>query len=678
MNSTPFAELDDFYALPRISGLTLSPDGERLVASVASLNEDRTAYRNALWQIDPRGEQPPRRLTRSLKGEAGAAFLPNGDLLFSSSRPSHDGKEDADSALWHLPANGGEAQQWLRRPGGLLGLQVARQSGAIALLAGALPSARDAEEEKRLRALRKDGKVDAILHEGYPVRYWDADLGPEQPRLYLAQPIADSASAGAPQAGLELAPLAADAGEALRNASFELSADGRLLVSDWLRPVPGGDVENQLVVIDTRSGERRVLLALPGYYYPTFRLSPDGRTLAVAAMSKGSAGEAPRWQLLGVPLDGGEPRQLAPDWDDCPASLAWSPDGRRLYASADHQGRAPLFAIDLAGGVTRLTPDDAAYGDLSVSPCGRHLYALRQAIDSPPLPVRLDLEGDGALLVPLHAPCERPALPGHLTEVQTRAADGARVRAWLALPDDASAAEPAPLLLWVHGGPLGSWNGWSWRWNPWLAVARGYAVLLPDPALSTGYGRGFIQRGWGAWGDAPYQDLMAITDAAEGRDDIDASRSAAMGGSFGGYMANWIAGHSGRFRAIVSHASLWALDQFGPTTDAYHYWRQEMSEDMLQRYSPHRFVKDIRTPMLVIHGDRDYRVPIGEALRLWAELAEHFADGNGGMPHKFLYYPSENHWILAPQNAKLWYQTVFAFLALHVRGEAWQRPEALG
>ncbi|MBG7051849.1 S9 family peptidase [Pseudomonas aeruginosa] len=515
-------------------------------------------------------------------------------------------------------------------------------------MAEALPSAKDPEDEKRLRALRKDGKVDAILHERYPVRFWDTDLGPEQPRLYRAEPIVDSDGAGTPPARLELHGLTDDAGEALRNARFELSADGRLLVSDWLSARAGGNQQSQLVVIDTLSGARRMLLDLPGWHYPLFCLDPQGAALAVVAESEGTPSEAPRWQLLSVPLDGSEPRCIAPDWDGCPASLAWSPDGQHLYASADHQGRAPVFAIDPARrSVTRLTLDDAAYADLCVSPCGRHLYALRHAIDSPPLPVRLDLDAEVATLVSLRGPCQQPALPGRLTEVDATGADGARVRAWLALPAGASAAAPAALLLWVHGGPLGSWNGWSWRWNPWLAVARGYAVLMPDPALSTGYGRGFIQRGGGAWGDAPYQDLLAISDAAQARDDIDGQRSAAMGGSFGGYMANWIAGHTDRFRAIVSHASLWTLSQFGPTTDAYHYWRQEIGAQMLQHHSPHRFVRDIRTPMLIIHGDKDYPVPIGEALSLWAQLAEQFADEQGRMPHKFLYYPGENHWILA-------------------------------
>ncbi|HSV37885.1 MAG TPA: alpha/beta fold hydrolase, partial [Nocardioidaceae bacterium] len=274
-------------------------------------------------------------------------------------------------------------------------------------------------------------------------------------------------------------------------------------------------------------------------------------------------------------------------------------------------------------------------------------------------------------------PSPAPKLPGTLTEVESKGEDGSRIRAWLALPEGASAANPAPLLLWIHGGPLASWNAWSWRWNPWLAVAQGYAVLLPDPALSTGYGLDFIKRGWGAWGGAPYTDLLSITDAAETRDDIDQTRTAAMGGSFGGYMANWVAGHTDRFRCIVTHASLWALDQFGPTTDASWYWLREMTAEMAAANSPHLHVDSIRTPMLVIHGDKDYRVPIGEALRLWFELASRAEHEDGELPHKFLYFPDENHWVLTPQHAKVWYQTVLAFLGHHVLGEEWATPELL-
>jgi dipeptidyl aminopeptidase/acylaminoacyl peptidase len=190
-----------------------------------------------------------------------------------------------------------------------------------------------------------------------------------------------------------------------------------------------------------------------------------------------------------------------------------------------------------------------------------------------------------------------------------------------------------------------------------------------------------IQRGWGSWGGAPFDDLMAATDAACAHPRIDAQRTAAMGGSFGGYMANWVAGHTDRFDAIVTHASLWALDQFGATTDASYYWLREMTRDMATANSPHRFVSQIRTPMLVIHGDKDYRVPIGEALRLWFELLTESglpAAEDGSSPHRFLFFPSENHWVLTPQHAKVWYQVVTAFLARHVLGQDVELPETLG
>jgi dipeptidyl aminopeptidase/acylaminoacyl peptidase len=278
--------------------------------------------------------------------------------------------------------------------------------------------------------------------------------------------------------------------------------------------------------------------------------------------------------------------------------------------------------------------------------------------------------------VALSSPGAALTVPGRVEEVETTAADGTALRGWLVLPEAASAAAPVPLLLWVHGGPLASWNSWSWRWNPWLMAARGYAVLLPDPALSTGYGLHMIERGHGQWGQATYTDVLAITDAVTERPDIDATRTAMMGGSFGGYMANWIAGHTDRFQAIVSHAGLWALDQMLATTDWPAYWRRVFGDPLSQpeRYeanSPHRHVAQIATPMLVIHGDKDYRVPVGEALRLWADLAAHDKTA------KFLYFPDENHWILKPGDVPVWYETVFAFLAQYVLGQEWEQPELL-
>jgi len=682
VSDTPFHDLDDYIALPRVGGLAISPDGRRLVTTVSALDEDRTRYQPALWEVDPAGERPARRLTHGPSGESQPTFTAGGDLLFVAKRGTDD---DARPAVWSLPAAGGEASMVAAHPGGISGVSAAARAAVVVVMADALPSARDVDEDHRLRKARTEHKVSAILHSAYPVRYWDHDLGPDLPRLYAAEPTdAEPAEDAAPRGSHALRELTPTAGAALTEASTDLAADGSFLVTTWNVPVARGAVRTQLCRVDLADGARTVLVDDADAEVGGPRVSPDGRLVAYVREALSTAEQAPRMWVEVVDAAGGESRALTREWDRWPAQLRWLPDSSGLLVVADDDGRSRLFHVALdTGAVTRLT-DEGALTDVVVAPDGTAAYALRASYEHPAEVVRIDL-GDltgPAQVTALPGPAERPALPGTLTEVETTAADGARVRAWLALPEGASADTPAPLLLWIHGGPLGSWNSWSWRWNPWIMVARGYAVLLPDPALSTGYGQDFVQRGWGAWGEAPYTDLMAVTDAVEEREDVDASRTAAMGGSFGGYMANWVAGHTDRFRAVVTHASLWALDAFGPTTDAAWYWGREMSPEMALANSPHLHVGNIRTPMLVIHGDKDYRVPIGEGLRLWYELLSRSglpADEDGASPHRFLYFPDENHWILTPQNAKVWYEVNLAFLAEHVLGEApGDLPHTLG
>lgn len=694
---TPFHDLDAYVALPRMSGLALSPDGTRLVTAVSTLDAKRARYVSALWEVDPAGERPARRLTRSAKGESSAVFASTGDLLFTSARPDADAAapdDDAPAALWLLPADGAEARVVASRKAGIDGVVVADGAPVVVVPSEVLPSATDDASDERLIGARKDAKVAAILHTQYPVRFWDHDLGPSVPHLFAADltTVAAAPGAGAPAPRLELRDVTPDPGVGLRHQDAVLSPDGRTLVTSWTRPAARGTLRQQLVAVDVATGTRRVLLDDPAADLGSPVVSPDSRRVAYTRETISTPTTAPQVQLWVLDLDAPEAgRRVAAEWDRWPHEVVWTRDGAGLLVQTDDLGRGPVFhvAVD-SGAVTRVTADDAAFSDLRLSPDGSTLYALRTSYAAPAHPVRIDLAAalaDGAPVaaIALPAPAPLPVLPGTLTEVTATAEDGADLRAWLVLPEGASAATPAPLLLWIHGGPLGSWNAWSWRWNPWIMAARGYAVLLPDPALSTGYGQDFVQRGWGSWGAAPFADLMAITDAAVARADVDEARTGAMGGSFGGYMANWVAGHTDRFGGIVTHASLWALDQFGPTTDDAFYWEREMTAEMAVANSPHLSVEKIVTPMLVVHGDKDYRVPIGEGLRLWYELLSRSAlaaDDEGRTPHRFLYFPDENHWVLTPQHAKVWYQVVEVFLAEHVLGLAGDElpalPETLG
>ena len=678
-DATPFSDLDTYLALRRLGTIALSTDGARLVATAQDLDAKATGYVSALWEVDVDGVEPARRLTRSAKGESNPVFGPDGALWFTSGRPAPPTGPDEDDerpALWRLPAGGGEAPRVATRAGGVGPVAVARTSGTVVLGADVLPGATDDADDAARRKARKDKKVAAILHDASPVRYWDHDLGPDQPHLFVSS--ATTAATADESAEIPLTDITPTPGRSLDEAAFAVSDDGVFVVTEWTEPEGTSDSRTDLVLIDVATGARHTLATDPDYTFGSPSISPDGLTVACVRQRRSTVAEPVDSRLWLLPIDGSPGHDPVPDLDLWPDAPTWSPDGSTVYFTADELGHAPAFAVEVATGtVTKLT-SAGAFAHLQPSPDGRYLYATRSGYTDPGSIVAIDLgapAGTEPLVLP--GPTGVPDLPGTLTEVTTTAADGTPLRAWLALPSGADDAARAPLLLWVHGGPLGSWNTWSWRWNPWLMVARGYAVLLPDPAFSTGYGLEMVRRGWGDWGDAPYTDLMTITDAALERDDVDPTRIAAMGGSFGGYMANWIAGHTDRFAAIVTHASLWSLVQFGGTTDLPAYWRREMTPERAAANSPHAFAADIATPMLVVHGDRDYRVPIGEGLSLWASLLEHHDGDPATLPHRFLYFPDENHWVLSPQHAKLWYQAVHAFLAWHVLGEPWSAPELL-
>ena len=658
-------DLDHYLSLPRVSGLTLSPDGSRLVVGVATVAPKGTSFVTSLWDVDPEGEREPRRLTRSRPGESGAVFTADGSVAFTTSRPDPDVADDPLEelpGLWLLPLDGAEARPVLLPPGGIDAIAPARDVPVVALGVPSHPGTTSTDEDLERAKARKDAGVTAQLFDSYPIRYWDHYLGPRQRRLGVLNLETD-----------EVREVLDGSGRALDTVDFALTPDGATVVTGYMPDGATGPTD--LLAVDVASGERRVLAA-DGTAHVSITVSHDGRTVACVRGERGDKVTAGRRSLLLVDLETGEARAVAEDLDLWPDELRWGPDGSALYFCADELGHRPLFRVDLADGtVTRLSAAGAFHSPCP-SPDGARIFALRSSMTSPPEVVVLDTTSPDQEPQPLATPGHPIDVPGTATQLLTEASDGFPVYSWLVLPEGASVESPAPLVMFIHGGPLGSWNDWSWRWNPHLLAARGYAVLLPDPALSTGYGQAFIDRGRGKWGEAPYTDLMACVDAAVARPDIDETRTAAMGGSFGGYMSNWIAGHTDRFRCIITHASLWALDQFHGTTDVGIWWEREFGDPYTEpeRYeanSPHRHVASIKTPMLVIHGELDHRVPVGEALRLWTDLRRHEVEA------KFLYFPDENHWILKPQNVRVWYETVFAWLDQYVLGEDWTQPALL-
>jgi len=559
--------------------------------------------------------------------------------------------------------------------GGVDAVAAARDADVIAFGAGVHPAAKDLADDAERAKARKEAGVGALLFDQYPIRYWDEWLAPRARRLFVAAPTAPERD---PEAKVEPRDLTGDVGPvALVESGIDLSPDGTTLYTRWVDYSRSPMITEDLVAIDLATGERRSLTDGDAWYAAP-AVSPNGRSVACLRGTFGSPDEASEVTLWLVDAATGGGRDLTPQLDLWPDSIVWAPDSAAVFFTADLDGGVAVMRVDLAGGRVTTLVSDGAISDLCPSPDGTTVYALRSTVSTPARIVRFDSRTADQSAVELANGIDEGGIAARssVERLTATAADGTSVRSWLVLPPEASAENPAPLVVFVHGGPLGSWAGWHWRWNPHFLTERGYAVLMPDPAISLGYGQRMVQRGWGDWGGAPYTDVMAATDAALTRPDLDTARTALLGGSFGGYMANWVAGQTDRFRAIVTHASLWDLRPFHGTTDGGVFWEREIGDpyrepERYERQSPAANVAAIRTPMLVIHGERDFRVPVSEALKLWTDLHRH------GVPARFLYFPDENHWILKPQNSRIWYDTVLAFLDEHVLGKQWVRPALL-
>lgn len=663
---------EQLVTVPRLAGLVVHRDGP-VLALRQELSSDGKRYVTHPWAV-PR-DSAPVQLTHGDHGVQEVRPAASGAVWFTSERPVA-GDEDKRTRLWLLPEHG-EARMVLDAPEGISSLELG--GDRLFFVSGLYPAARGAQDEfarnREIHDRRDETGVSGILYDSAPFRYWDHDLPAADDALWFLDTAAVAEGAD-PAASVHRVELPEG-----RLGEFSVAPDGTWVLAEISTLLPAGTQRSQLwrLPVAPEHGDEAVLLhdTDEAEMWAPAAVSPDGTRVLLGRQRLWREGVSMAVSVWLHDVATGEETEVVPADDHWAQEPRWI-DDESFVCTSDHRGRGIVLRVHCPrGGRTRVetiaggADQDWTYS--AVAPAGEQFVGLRASYTHPSELVRWPLTG-AQEPAPVAGLVPEDTVPGRVEEVTATGEDGTQVRAWLALPHADDDAAPHPLLVSVHGGPWGSNNQWSWRWNPWPFVAAGYAVLLPDPAISTGYGQAMIDRGQQELGGAPFTDVMALTEAATRRADIDPERQALMGGSYGGYMANWVATQTGdRFRCIVTHASLWNLDTMGATTDNT-VWREALEPAQAAVYSPHRFVERIRVPLLVIHGDKDYRVPISQGIELWADLQQRTrVEG-----HRFLYYPDEGHWILKPANARTWYETVLAFVDEHVLGRRRERPELLG
>jgi dipeptidyl aminopeptidase/acylaminoacyl peptidase len=655
--------VDDLLAVRRVADAQVSPDGKLVAYAVREVSLEKNAAVSHIWVI-PAAGGAPRQLTNGEKGESRPRWSPDGKTIaFLSSR-------SGSAQVWLIPVDGGEARQLTRLSTGADGHVWSPAGTHLAFTSDVWPDldGGDAAQKKREDEIEASGvKAQVIDHLLY--RHWSDWRRGKRTHVFVV-PAAGGEPRDATPGDFDAPPFSLGGPDA-----FAFSPDGKTLAFTRgpERAVEAWSTNADLFIVPVEGGAATCLTAGNKGWDGSPAWSPDGRSIAYRSQER-EGYEADRFRLAVVEVATGRAAYLAGDVDRSADEILWSPDARTIYFLAEDAGRTALFALPASGpgggpGAPRKVLSGVHFSGLTMDRAGSVLAGEVQSLVRPPEVAVLDLAGAAGGRADARAITrENDALfadldmPSH-ESVRYAGALGDSIQAWLLKPPGWKAGSRHPFILFIHGGPQSAWqDAFSYRWNPALYASRGYVVLLPNFHGSTGFGLAFTERISGDWAGAAYEDLMKGVDWAIAEGLADPEHLAAMGGSFGGYMVNWILGHTDRFRALVSHAGVYNLDSMYGATEELWFPEWDLggtpwkNRGDYERFSPHRHAARFRTPTLVIHGELDFRVPVTEGFQLFTALKRQ------GVEAKMLYFPDEGHWILKPKNAKLWNDTVAAWL----------------
>lgn len=650
---------DDLIKLHRISGAAISKDGKWIAYAMAT--PDMEANRNVsnVWIVSTAGGDP---IQVSQGGHDSApAWSPDGKTLaFISAR-------DGASQVYLLSMEGGEAKKLTTLSTGTDLFHWSPDGKTIAFTSSVYPDCKDDACNAKRDQEKEKSKVKARLYDHLLYRHWDHWFEGKRSHLFVVS-VDGSAAAQDLISGAAYDVPPDERGEA---SDFNFSPDSKEIcftaVTDKVEAI---STNGDLFTVPVAGGEPKRITTQKGFDgNPVY--SPDGRYIVYhAQLTPGY--ESDRWRVMLYDRSTGKIDDLSENFDRSAMELAWSSDSKTIYFLAENETLQPVYAMEARAGAAPKKLLDGFNAEFDFSGDGKTLEATRSSLTMPNEIFTASLDGSGlkqlthaneAILskVEINSP-EKFWLDG---------AEGTKVQAMLIRPPNFDASKKYPMLNLLHGGPQTMWSDdWGYRWNPEVFAGAGYVILMINRRGSTGYGQKFTDEITNDWGGKAYEDVMKGTDAAIAKYPfIDPARLAAAGGSYGGYMADWLATHTGRFKAIISHAGVYDKVSMYATEELW-FEEHEMqgtpwtAPENYKKWAPVTYAGDLgkyKTPTLVIAGERDYRVPYTQSLEFFSALQRQ------GVPSELLIFPDEGHWVLKPQNAQLWYKTFLDWLTKYVQ-----------
>ena len=659
-------DVRDLASLERVSSPTLSPDGRRVVFAKRVVDMAANKSSTALYIEDlmARDAAPPKRLTPEGWNVNSPGFSADGKTVYFLSA------KGGSMQLYAIPAAGGTPKQVTDLSTDVGGYKLSPDGKRVAINLETFPDCKgDLACSKKQLDARGAQKNTGVVFDRMFIRHWDAWNDGRLNRLFVAN-VGDKPATTATlvSGGVNGDVPSRPFGD---STEYTWSPDGNTLVfsariSDAKEPT-STNFDLYQVNADGTGAAKNLTASNPAWDTgATF--SSDGKTLFYRAMKRPGF-EADRFALMEMDIASGKAREIAPKWDRSADGITLANDGKTIYTTATDMGEHPLFAVDVASGEAKKLIGEGSISAIDLA--GPTLALTRNTLKTGDVLYTTSADASAPLRAITQTSSER--LPdvafGDFEQFDFKGWNGDTVHGYIVKPWNYVEGKKYPVAFLIHGGPQGSFgNGWSYRWNPQTYAGQGYAVVMIDFHGSTGYGQAFTDAISQHWGDRPLEDLQTGWAAAQKEYAfLDGDKACALGASYGGFMVNWIAGNWNQpWKCLVTHDGVFDQRMMGFATEEQWFTDWEQGGNAIdkagnyEKFNPVNHVKNWRVPMLVVHGQQDFRIPVEQGIGVFTALQRQ------GIPSQFLYFPDENHWVLKPANSVQWHDTVNAWLKQYI------------